>query len=729
MLEGKLKFIDATLAMLMAAAQFAAAQDSAIVFEEVIVTAKKRAQSIYEVPAAITAFTEETLERRGIANIRDVGKFVPNLSVTNFSAGSSNSSNPFIRGIGIQDHLITTDPGVGVYLDGVYLGRQVGQNWSLSNIERLEVLRGPQGTLYGRNSIGGAVNIITRKPDEENTAKVLLEGGSRGRINTSAYGSYRVNDAFAVAGSVAYKRRNGLGEFINLTESKYDVGEFEDISGRISVHFTPDSDLSVLFAFDGNDASSGLNPYHTVILAGSANNGALAAGTGDQAADIFDNATGEEELADNRNAAYGFSITVDYAVDDQLNAKILASRRKSTYQAGLDDDGTLFKVHDFGESGEAEQTSVEFQLNGEHGAYDFVTGFYYFTEEGFNTQPRNTFAGGGGTFLLQQELESVALFANVGYRLSERLRLSAGGRFSYDQKGASVNLNNGFVTSNADDTFSEWSWDVSASYDLTDSVHLYGSIQNGYQSGQFNPRPFCLFDTLFGPGGPDRNRNPDGTVRSPNCFDTSLSNITALNFEAGIKGTFLDRLQASLTVFHTQYEDLPYQVSTTAGAGFNTVNLIVDQNSTGVELEGRLNLTAGFHVNASMGYIDQKVKTADSDAAAAPLTPELTYAIGPEYRMSLPKGALSVRADYSYRNEFFGEPSSDPGRNTIVDSRGLLNFDISYYAPGEHWTISLYGRNILDERYESARLNTGDYVLTILANDASEFGARFTWEF
>ena len=723
MIKGKL--VVSILVTSLALSQSGFAQGNEPIFEEVIVTAKKREQSIYEVPAAITAFSAETMQQRGIDNIRDVGKFVPNLSITNFSAGSSNSSNPFIRGIGIQDHLITTDPGVGVYLDGVYLGRQVGQNWSLSNIERLEVLRGPQGTLYGRNSIGGAINIITRKPGEENVANVAIEGGSRGHVNTSAYGSYRMSDEFAISGSVAYKRRNGLGDFINLTENENDVGEFEDISGRVSMHWTPSSDLSALFTFDGNDANSGLNPYHTVILAGSANNGTLVPGTSQQAPDIFDNATGEEELADNRNSSYGFSLTVDYAINDNLNAKILASRRKSTYQAGLDDDGTIVKVHDFGESGEAEQTSVELQLNGEHGDFDFVTGFYYFEEDGFNAQPRNTFATGGGTILLEQDLESYAAFANVGYNVSDRLRVSAGGRFSYDKKDAAVDINS-FVFSNAQDTFSEWSWDVSATYDVTEDIHVYGSIQNGYQSGQFAPRPFCLFGALFAGGG--FNINPDGTVLSPNCFDASLANITALNFEGGIKGTFFERLQASLTVFHTQYEDLPYAVSSTTGAGFNTVNLIVDQDSTGVELEGRLNLAEGFYVNASLGYIDQEVKNAVPDAAA-PLTPELTYSIGPEYTMPLQEGSVSMRMDYSYRDEFFGEPSSAPGRNTIIDSRGLLNFNITYYSPDESWTLGVYGRNILDERYESARLNTGDYLLTILANDASEFGARFTKDF
>ena len=133
-------------------------------YEAITVTATKRAQVIYEVPIAISAFSGEDLAAQGITDLTDVGKFVPNLNVTGFSAGHTSSSNPFIRGIGLQDHLITTDPGVSGYVDGVYLGRQVGQNWNLNNIERIEVLRGPQGTLYGKNAVAGVINIITGDP-------------------------------------------------------------------------------------------------------------------------------------------------------------------------------------------------------------------------------------------------------------------------------------------------------------------------------------------------------------------------------------------------------------------------------------------------------------------------------------------------------------------------------------------------------------------------------------
>src|SRR5262245_7363064 len=185
-----------------------AQQEDDSVFDTITVTAQKREESIYDVPVAISAFTPETMEKQGITDLTDIGKFVPNLNITGFSAGHTASQNPFIRGIGLQDHLITTEPGVGVYVDGVYLGRQVGQNWSLANIERVEVLRGPQGTLYGRNSIGGAINIITRKPGGEQDGRVSLTAGSRGRLNGDAYMNLPFSDEFALSFSLAYQRRD-----------------------------------------------------------------------------------------------------------------------------------------------------------------------------------------------------------------------------------------------------------------------------------------------------------------------------------------------------------------------------------------------------------------------------------------------------------------------------------------------------------------------------------------
>ena len=707
-----------------------AQQASEPIFETVIVTAQKLEQNIYDVPAAISAFSPETMDKQGITNLTDIGKFVPNLNVTEFSAGQTSSANAFIRGIGLQDHLITTDPGVGVYVDGIYLGRQVGQNWNLTNIERVEVLRGPQGTLYGRNSIGGAINIITQKPGDKTGGKVSLTAGSRDRLNGDAYVNMRLTDQFAMSLSLAYQRRDGLGDFVNIQKPSERVGQLQDISGRVAMKWTPTDRLSFLVTADGSDGDNGLRPYHTLI--DELPNGAVfKAGyrNSDTASDHYDNNTGQVDQIEVTNKAYGVSLTADYAVSEALNFKLLASDRHSQYESGLDDDSFFDNFLAFPEVGEADQQSAELQATGKSGAFDYVVGLYWFEEDGQNFQNNTTFncgskaapctsttGGNGGDFFLQQESKSKAAYANVGFTISQ-LRLAAGVRYTQDDKSAQTTLFELIHESNSRD-WSETSWDVSASYKFDDRMTLYGTVQSGYQSGQYPARPFCLigsfnFATL--------------TLARPNCF-VANDNVTAINYEVGFKGQLLDNLQLSLTVFNTDYTDLPYQVSTTSAGGFNTQSIIVDQTSRGVEFEGSWAATDNFRLYATVGYIDADVDD-PNPAAVAPLTPEWTASFSPELTIPAGSGEVTMRADYSFRDKMFGEPSSDPGRFTLIDSRDLINFDISY-RPGEgDWTVGVYGRNVTDERYDNARLNTGDYVLVMLSNDASEFGVHFSKDF
>ena len=300
---------------------------------------------------------------------------------------------------------------------------------------------------------------------------------------------------------------------------------------------------------------------------------------------------------------------------------------------------------------------------------------------------------------------------NVGYDVSDQLRISGGARYSRDDKDAATDIGIGLVSASRD--WNETSWDLSANYTMNNGLNVYGSVQSGYQSGQFPARPFCLFG-------------------DPNCFVAS-DNITAVNYEVGLKGQPFERWQFSAAVFFTDYTDLPYQVSTTAGGGgFNTVNLIVDQESTGFEFESTAYLADNFLLHATLGIIDVDV---DADPITgvkpvAPLTPETTWSLSPEVRLPLNNdGEIRLRADYSYRDDMFGEPSSDPGRLTRIASRDLINVDIAYHAPDGTWSAALYGRNVTDERYDNARLNVTDYVLQILSNDPSEFGLRFRKDF
>ncbi|NCF14098.1 MAG: TonB-dependent receptor [Gammaproteobacteria bacterium] len=704
------------LASALAVSPTAIAQngDDALI-EEIMVTATKREASIYEVPIAISAFEGDKLAEQGIIEIVDIGKFVPNLNITQFSAGHISSANPFIRGIGLQDHLITTDPGVSVYVDGVYLGRQVGQNWNLTNIERIEVLRGPQGTLYGRNSIGGAINIITKTPGANEGAKVGLEVGSRGRLNGDFYADMNLSDTVALAFTGGYRSRDGLGDFLNLPNAGIEVGETKEVYGRAALRYAPSDNFSLVLAYDANDGEGGLRPYTTLI--DELPNGAVyGAGyrNSDVSSDPYDNNTGQASQTIVTNKAEGFSLTADWNWNDTYSSKIIASTRTSEYKAGLDDDSFVDDFLSFPETGEADQTSLEFQFSGDMGAFDFVSGLYYFEEDGFNNQDPTVFLTFPGTFFLSQDVTSVAIYGNLGYDFTDKFRLSGGLRYTEDEKTAFTNVGSGPYDDSRD--FDEITWELAANYSFDNGLTGYATVQTGYQSGQYPARPFCLF----------ADTDPDD---DDDCFKAS-DNITATNLEVGIKGQITDHFSMSAAIFTTEYSDLPYQVSTTSGGGFSTVNLIVDQTSTGFEWENTYFFTDNFSFQATLGYIDVDVDEQQGVKPVAPLTPELTWSISPMWAIPLASGAeVRMRLDYSYRDNMYGEPSSDPGRLTAIDSRALLNVDIAYHSPDGSFTAGLYGRNVTDERYDNARLNTGDYILQILSNDASEFGLRLVKSF
>jgi len=693
----------------------AMAQTSSIL-EEITVTAKKREQSIYEVPVAMSAFTGAQIEAQGISDLVDIGKFVPNLNVTTFSAGHTSSANPFIRGIGLQDHLIFTDPGVAVYLDGVYLGRQIGQNWSLSNIERIEVLRGPQGTLYGRNSIGGAINIITKQPGEFEGAKVGLRVGTESRLDGDFYGDIQTSETTALSITGAFKSRGGSGQYLEIKNPAKDVGEFKDVSARVAFSWKPTDAFTIVLAADGNDGEGGMNPYTTLI--DEVPDGAVY-GEGyrnsDVSADPYDSNSGQANQVLVSNEARGVSFTADWGFTEEMNLRLLISDRSSEYRAGLDDDSFVDDFLSFPEVGESNQRTYELQWSAEFDRWNFVSGLYQFTEDGFNFQDPTAFQTFPGDFLTSQDLKSQAVYVNAGYDISERLNISGGLRFTRDEKNAFAALNSQpplftppGLTDSANREWTDTSWELAATWDMTESLNLYGAVQSGYQSGQFPARPFCLF------GG------------EPCLLSLSSDNIKALNYEAGLKGTLGDNFRMSVAVFLTEYTDLPYQVSTTAGVGFDTRNIIVDQTSTGFEFEGSWAITDAFVVDGSFGYINVDV---DDPEAVAPLTPDYTFSLSPAWTFPVTNGSVTARFDYSYRDTMFGEPSSDPGRFTQIDSRSLFNGDIAYSPDDADWTVALYGKNLTDERYDNARLNTNDYILRILSNDIREYGLRFIMEF
>ncbi len=685
-----------------------ATEREAAAIEEVVVTAAKREQSADDIPASLSVLAGDVLEERGIADLVDVGKHVPNLNVTTFSAGHVSSANPFIRGIGTQDHLITTDPGVGVYVDGVYLGRQVGQHWNLANVARVEVLRGPQGTLYGRNSIGGAINIITSAPGTDPGIEVAARVGSLGRVDTDLKVDADLTETVAATLSAGVSRRGGVGEFRNLPDVDVGVGETRELSARFTLLWRPAEALSLTLVADANDGDNGLNPYTTLIdeVPGGA---VYAAGyrNADVAANPYDNNTGQAHQAGTTNAARGLALTTEWALREGVTVRTIAGARRSEYEAGLDDDSFFADFLSFPERGEADQVSLEVQILGDLAGLELIAGFHRFAEEGANIQDPTVFLGDRGAFRLEQRVDSSAAFVNAA-REFDRWRLGGGLRWTEDRKQAVTDVGTGPVE--GERSWSETSWDLSLLYAANERMTVYASAQSGYQSGQFPARPYCLFV-------------------DPACFAAG-DHVTAVNFELGVKGRPWRGLDLRAAAFRTRYHSLPYQVSTTIGRGFTTVNLIVGQRTAGFELDGVLVATERFRVQAALGYAEVQVDHREGVRPVAPLTPTLTLSVAPEYRWPLPAGgAVEARIDWSYRSAMWGEPSSDPGRLTRIASRALVDFHLAYSPPNGGWKVAAYGRNVGDVRYDNARLNTGDYVLRILSNDARESGIRVELRF
>ena len=710
------------------------------VIEEVLVTARRREEGLYETPMAISAFTEEMMALQGIDQVEDIGRSVPNLNITRFGVGNPSHAAIFIRGIGLQDHIITTDPGVGVYVDGIYLGRQMGANLNLKNVERVEVLRGPQGTLYGRNTIGGAVNIITKKPGEEVEFQYDLQAGSRGRLGGSFYSSQKFGDAVGFSAAAAITRRDGIGEALLVEDEAHEVGELFEASFRSALNWQASDDFSLLFALDAVQGENGQSPAYIELMPGGGfftdpnnvsglpppNNVPLT--PDDLPSDPDDTNTAEAGLLTQRNSGYGLSATADWNIDSNLGAKALLGYRYSDYKGGLDDEDAFQDFQSFPEEGEAEQVSVELSLSGEYGDFDFVSGLFYFTEDGNTFSGPNTFITHGDIFDINQDTTSYAAYVHGGYQISGPLKIAGGVRFTKDEKEADALFTNfpWFLAppqGNGDgnpgsaqrefreDDWDDFTWDLSLTYSVSEDVSAYFSTARGYQSGGYPARAF---------GGP--------------ATFTAFDPITAQNYEIGVKGLITPNWQLAASVFFTQYDDLALQFSETFAGGFITITSNAGESEAkGVEVESLLRLGDSFTLTTNIGYIDAEITRVDAgtvgivEGDSPTLTPELTALIGVEYDQNLASGSRVIyRADYSFRDEMFGQSINNEFNR--IDSRELVNFVISYEHGDGDWSLGLYGDNVFNEKYDIARLDLAfsGFTEIIRSNDRSEFGIKFS---
>ncbi len=705
------------------------------VLEEVIVTARKREESIQDTPISITAFSEEDMEQANMIDLRDIGKYTPGMSFTSYGMGSSESGAIFIRGVGQSDHMVTTDPGVGLYIDGVYMGRTQGAALDLIDLERTEVLRGPQGTLFGKNTIGGAVNVVSRKPTGENGGQIGLSIGDKGRLNAAVTAELALGEDFSVRASLQAKNRDGVGKQVFTGD---ETGDESSIGGRGQLYWQGDAaEVSVVVDFtrarqqtiphtlyahgsflglstcytDTGDTSIGLDRYIP-----------CPAGTD---VDVFDSYSLDD--LDSEQDLFGVSATWSWDINDLLQVKSVVSYRDMEYLGNLEFDGAPVRLLHYLETGESDQFSWELQLSGQNSDHtvDWIAGVYYFTEEGYNLQDDDVFSN------LDQrrsdvETDSYAAFGQGSFALAPGLNLTAGLRYTREDKDYSVvyrrisgeALADGTAflipPTRLDDSWGAVSGTVSLDYDINEALMLYATYSRGFRSGGFNARPAMPVNV--------------------NLYDPEYLDM----YELGLK-LETDRLRANISLYSSNYEDYQTQVNEldAVSATFVTRTLnAAEAEINGAELEITALWSDNFRLVGSYAYTDAEISKIDSSLQASfaegvtlPYVSKYTWSISPQLDLQMSGGgSVLLRADYSHRSSFYGQIANAPEERE--DGYGLFNARVEYRPPDEKWSLAVYGINLADKEYARVRNYFPGFIGFALWNtDRREIGLKGTYNF
>jgi len=733
------------------AAQEQAGQSS-IGIQEVVVTARKVEESIQDTPVAVSAFSNNDLKVRGALDVTDVAKASPNVTIDSGASFSGSSATPvvFIRGIGQQDFVITSDPAVGVYLDGVYIARTVGSLLDLVDIERVEVLRGPQGTLFGRNSIGGAVSVISKKPEPGFSGSVEATAGEDDWYEGRAILNVPISDTLLTRVSAMGRTRDGFVDAVNYDSFKLGGRELWGVRGQ--ARWLPSDDITFDVSVDYQQDRSGPAPWRTVSFG----NGSLPNGTG-VFANFFNAATGDPTcltdagVRNNPTCAgpvhllsdkfesnslwvdlegnqvepeqeldvVGVSFDFKWALPFGDFQSITAYRAfDATFNNDLD-GLPLLVFHNINENFDNEQMSQELQLTGSSfaGRLDWVTGLYLFHEEGeenvtilaagippgvpnpFPRAPR--FLGDSRKI----NNNSYAAFAQGTLHLfDDRLHVTGGLRFTKDEKTFTFQQDVGGNFGRRVSGFQEvdkLNPLISGAFDITDNIMVYVSYSEGFRDGGFPARATGVTDTIL-------------------SFDPEEVSV----IEGGVKSSWLDeRVRMNLAVFNTDYTD--YQVSATdpnappelRASGVSNIPSVTIQ---GVEVEASALVTESLRLDLTLGYLDDEIDDTGGELfsgnlppspvafplttdSSLPFTPEWTWDLGASYSHFLPNGGeLLLRGDWIYTDEQFFGIENLPEQ--FQDAYSQVNASLTYRHPGDRWEAVLGATNLTDEVWSTTAI-------------------------
>ena len=696
--------------------------------EAIVVTARRTEENVQRVPGAITAFSEKSLDRIQATDTTGLQGAVPNLNIVQ-GRGSSNSTNIFIRGIGQPDALQTFDPAVGVYVDDVYLSRIRGNQLDLLDVERVEVLRGPQGTLYGKNTIGGAIKFVTRRPGQEFRATGSIAVGSYNQFELKGAASGPISDTLAAGFAVMRAKRDGF------VEDRNDDREYNNkntLAGRAAIAYTPSSslrvDLSADYAHDDAKLNTGA-PLNDIVHLFTPT--VIVPLERDPDHYNFTVETTPGLPNSTKMTHWGLSGTAAYDVNDQLTLKSITAYRKLRTTDYVDIDATAAEVGDVLVDVHQDQFSQEFQLLYTSDRLSGVAGLYYLDEditshqEAFADDLVNLAAFRGilpdfllgpsnfPTFLrtIDDDLKtnSYAAYANVSYSVTDALRLSAGLRWTRDEKdyfrttstfSSSPLLNSvaPFVFDRKDH-WSDVSPMASIDYQFSPSTMAYLRYSKGFKSGGFNGRA--------------------NEIGSSTAYDPETAN----SYEAGLKTTIARQLRLNVAVFHTGYKDFQARVSELDDSTLPPTPLLSVLNAgklriRGAELEAVWTPTPQLLLDTQIGYLDAEYKEFDdlrftsfggSRAFQEPaFAPKWTMRFGGQYIFDLgSSGGITLGGQARYRSRH-ALSVDNTFTNTDTEIEGLFqkgywlaDARIVWEDAAKHFEVGLYGNNLFDKLYKT----------------------------
>ena len=683
-----------------AMAQDAAPQDGVSSLDDVVVSARRRDELLKDVPISVSAIGEERLEQTGASDITALQQQTPNATVQ-VARGSNSTLISFIRGVGQQDPLWGFEPGVGLYVDDVYVARPQGAVLDIYDVQRIEVLRGPQGSLYGRNTVGGAVKYVTNGLSSDPELTLRGAYGSFNQIDLMAAGSIPLADNFRVGGAVASYQRDGYGENINTGAEHYNK---DVLAGRISAEWEPRDDISIRLAYDRVQDDS--NPRHGHReLAGATPAGAVLPS-------VYDTNAGVGDVNSVMNQ--GASATIQVNLNDNWTFKSITAWREGDTDTVIDFDNTPAATLDIPAYYADDQLTQEFQFLFDYDRIQGVAGFFYL--DGHAEGAFDTILAGAGIVIGtagQVNTESWAGFADVNFDLTDRLHLGIGLRYTLDNKEGTVfranylgatrsPLLDGTVRApllvrtdytNAKD-FTQFTPRIALSYDLTDDMTTYASFSQGFKSGGFDMRGDAIF-----------------TPNTVNGYDPE----TVDSYEIGLKGA-LDRLTFAASLFYNEYQD--QQVTTQVPAVGGIASFVDNVGSStfyGAEFEGRLRILDNLSASFAVGYLNSDFEEFlrynlglgayedISDLVVLQNAPEWTGYLGFTWIGDVAGGDLAVTPSVSYRGDY----SQFEFPNPILDQQAysLVDLSIVWTDPTDRFTLGLYGKNLTDEEYRVGGYN------------------------